>query len=142
MPANGRSNEATRDVVTMQAVDRIIQFAQDNDLDVRMHNMLWGDSQQPSWVNTLLNNAAGGNQVAKTDLRTEISERIDYYVGNGDGNPNDDRARRYQEMDLLNEHSHQPKYWNMYGADGIADIFTEAAGAVDRGRREHEALSQ
>jgi GH35 family endo-1,4-beta-xylanase len=124
------NNEGIRDVVTMAAVDRMLQFAQDNDLDVRLHNMLWGDSQQPNWVNTLLNNANGGNQAAEADLRAEISERIDHYVGNGDGNPLDDRARRYVEMDLLNEHDHQPKYWNVYGADGIADIFTEAAGAV------------
>jgi GH35 family endo-1,4-beta-xylanase len=124
------SNEATRDVVTMQAADRILQFAQDNGLDARMHNMLWGDSQQPNWAQTLLNNAAAGGQSAKDDLRQEISERIDYYVGNGDGNPNDDRAQRYQEMDLLNEHSHQPKYWDVYGADGIADVFSEARDAV------------
>ena len=124
------TNEATRDVVDMQAVDRIIQYAVNHDLDVRLHNMLWGDSQQPNWAMTLLNNAAGGNQTAKNDLRTEISERIDYYVGNSDGNPNNDRARLYQEMDLLNEHSHQPKYWNVYGANGIADIFNEAAEAV------------
>jgi GH35 family endo-1,4-beta-xylanase len=124
------SNESTRDVLTMQAVDRILQFAQTNGLNARMHNMLWGDSQQPTWVNTLLNNAAAGNQAAKDELRGEISERIDYYVGNGDGNPLDDRARRYQEMDLVNEHSHQAKYWNVYGANGIADIFNESAAAI------------
>jgi GH35 family endo-1,4-beta-xylanase len=129
------SNESTRDVVTMQAVDRILQFAQANNLDARMHNMLWGDSQQPNWVHNISNNglldlAAAGNEAAKDELRQEISERIDYYVGNSDGNLNDDRARRYQEMDLLNEHSHQPKYWNVYGAKEIADIFSEAGAAV------------
>jgi endo-1,4-beta-xylanase len=123
-------NEGTRDVVTMAAVDRMLQFAEDNNLDVRLHNMLWGDSQQPNWVNTLLNNADGGSQTAKDDLRMEISERIDHYVGNGDGNTSDDRARRYVEMDLLNEHSHQPKYWDVYGAEGIAEMFTEASEAV------------
>jgi GH35 family endo-1,4-beta-xylanase len=123
-------NEGTRDVVTMQAVDRILQFATDHDLDARMHNMLWGDSQQPDWAATLLNNAESGNQAAKNQLREEISERIDYYVGNGDANPNNDRARQYQELDLVNEHSHQPKYWDVYGADGIADIFNETAAAV------------
>jgi GH35 family endo-1,4-beta-xylanase len=129
------SNESTRDVVTMQAVDRILQFAQDNHLDVRMHNMLWGESQQPSWVNAMLSNPNAidttpgqpQDMTNKDALRQEISERIDYYVGNSDANPNDDRARRYQEMDLLNEHSHKPQYWNVYGADGMADIFNEAA---------------
>jgi GH35 family endo-1,4-beta-xylanase len=129
------SNEATRDVVTMAAVDRMFQYAEQHGLDVRVHNMLWGDSQQPTWATNLLNTAVGADPVAavaaKADLRTEISERIDYYVGDGDANPLDgDRARRYVEMDLLNEHDHQPKYWNAYGAAGIAEVFNEAASAV------------
>jgi GH35 family endo-1,4-beta-xylanase len=123
-------NEATRDVVTMSGVDRLLQYAEDNGLRARMHNMLWADSQQPTWASTLLNNASGGNVTAKNDLRGEISERIDYYVGNSDANPADDRARRYVEMDLLNEHVHQPKYWNVYGTSGVADIFNETASAV------------
>lgn len=124
-------NESTRDVVTMGGVDALLNFAQNNGLDVRLHNMLWGDSQQPAWAMTLLDNAAGGDQAAKDDLRAEISERVDYYVGDGDANPNDgDRASRYHEMDLINEHSHQPKYWDVYGADGVADIFNESAAAV------------
>jgi GH35 family endo-1,4-beta-xylanase len=127
-------NEATRDVVTMQAIDRLLQFAEDNNLDVRLHNMLWGDSQQPNWVNTMANNPTAIDEDSglpnSQALRQEISERIDYYVGNNDGDPNNDRARRYHEMDLMNEHSHQPKYWNLYGADGVADIFNEAAAAV------------
>jgi hypothetical protein len=92
--------------------------------------LLWADSQQPNWVNTLLNSANGGNLTAKNDLRAEISERIDYYVGDNDVDMTDDRAARYVEMDLLNEHVHQPKYWNVYGAAGIADMFSEAASAV------------
>lgn len=123
-------NEAFRDSVTMAGVDRLLDFAEQNRLDVRMHNLLWGDSQQPNWAATLLNNANSGNQTAKNDLREEISERIDYYIGNGDANPADDRARRIVEIDILNEHVHQPKYWNVYGAQGIADIFAESAAAV------------
>ncbi len=127
-------NEETRDVVTMQAVDRILQYAEDNNLDVRLHNMLWGDSQQPNWVINMANNPTAIDPVSGLPnaqaLREEISERIDYYVGNNDGNPSNDRARRYHEMDLMNEHSHQPKYWNIYGADGVAEIFNETAAAV------------
>src|SRR5262249_1845519 len=48
------SDEATRNVVTMQASDRIDQFAVDHNMRVRQHNLIWG-SQQPSWVNTMLN---------------------------------------------------------------------------------------
>jgi GH35 family endo-1,4-beta-xylanase len=123
-------NEGSPDVVTMSGVDRLLQYAEANDLRVRMHNLLWADSQQPSFATTLLNSAAAGNTTAKTNLRDEISERIDYYVGNNDANAADDRARRYVEMDLLNEHVHQPKYWDVYQATGIASMFTEAASAV------------
>jgi GH35 family endo-1,4-beta-xylanase len=123
-------NEATRDVVTMQAVDRIFEYAEQHELDVRLHNMLWGDSQQPGWASTLLTNAVNGNATAKADLRGEISERIDYYVGDNNPATTSDRAARYQEMDLLNEHVHKPNYWNVYGATGIADMFNEAASAV------------
>lgn len=123
-------NEGTRDSVTMGGVDRLLDYADQNGLKVRMHNLLWGDSQQPGWATTLLNNANSGNATAKADLRGEISERIDHYIGNGDLNTTDDRANRIVEMDILNEHVHQPKYWNVYGAQGIADIYSEAAAAV------------
>jgi len=123
-------NEGFRDAVTMTGVDRLLDFAADNGLKVRMHNLIWGDSQQPNWAATLLNNANSGNQTAKNDLRGEISERIDYYIGNGDANTADDRARQIVELDLLNEHVHQAKYWNVYGSQGIADMYAEAAEAV------------
>ncbi|HMP08519.1 MAG TPA: endo-1,4-beta-xylanase, partial [Lacipirellulaceae bacterium] len=123
-------NEATRNVVTMAAVDRFFQYAEQHGLDVRVHNMLWGDSQQPNWVNTLLNSAAGGSIAAKDSVRAGISNRIRYYVG--DGNPaTPDRASRYVEMDVINEHDHQPKYWNVYGVDGVAEIFNEAQAAIE-----------
>lgn len=124
------ANEGTRDVVTMAAVDRFFDYAEQHDLDVRLHNMLWSDKQQPGWAATLLNNAASGSVTAKADLRAEISERIDYYVGDNNAATINDRAARYVEMDLLNEHFHQPKYWNAYSAAGVADIFNEAASAV------------
>jgi GH35 family endo-1,4-beta-xylanase len=120
-------NEGTRDAVTMNAVDRFFEYAEANDLDVRMHNLLWADSQQPTWVNTLLNLASGGDAASKDSLRAEISERIDYYVGDG---ASTSRAPRFVEMDLLNEHVHQPKYWNVYGSGGVAEMFNEAASAV------------
>ena len=132
-------NEPTRDVVNMSASDRINQYAKDHNLRVRQHNLIWG-SQQPSWVNTMLNNPNGMDTTPgqpqgltnKDALRQEISERIDYYLGNNDANTADDRAGKYNyvETDLLNEEVHQPKYWNIYGANGIADVFNEAAAAV------------
>jgi endo-1,4-beta-xylanase len=123
-------NEATRDVVTMAAVDRFFEYAEQHNLDVRLHNMLWGDNQQPGWAVNLLNNALGGSATAKADLRAEISERIDYYVGDNNPLTTSDRAARYVELDVLNEHDHEDQYWDVYGASGIADMFNEAASAV------------
>jgi GH35 family endo-1,4-beta-xylanase len=126
-----QSNENTRNVLTMGGTDRIMQFAQDNGLRVREHNLIWG-SQQPGWVNTDLSNAQSTTNPtlaasAKADLTNAITSRIGYYVGNGSAS---DRTRNYMEMDLLNEEVHQSSYWKIYGAAGIANIFNQVATAV------------
>jgi GH35 family endo-1,4-beta-xylanase len=107
--------------VNMGGVDAILNFAETNDLGVRMHNLIWG-SQQPNWVNGLISQAASGDTTAINTLRAEISERIDYYVA--------DRAQRYYELDVYNESVHTPEYWDIYNDDGIAAIYNEVAQAV------------
>ncbi|MCS7032987.1 MAG: endo-1,4-beta-xylanase [Phycisphaerae bacterium] len=144
-------NEATRDVVTMAAVDTILNYAQSNGLRARMHNLIWGDNsnngQQPSWVlndnappnNGLLNKAWLGDTNARSELRDEISERIAYYVGTGTPA---DRAHRFYEIDVYNESYHtgagapaspvdlRANYWNVYGAAGVADIYRQTIQAI------------
>ena len=120
------SNESTRDVNTMTGVDTILNYAQSHNLRARMHNMIWG-SQQPSWATTLLSSAAGGNATAKSDLRTEITERVGYYVGTGVAS---DRSRKYVDLDVYNESYHtgltvNGSYWNVYTPAGIADMYRE-----------------
>jgi GH35 family endo-1,4-beta-xylanase len=92
--------------------------------------LIWGQ-QQPTWVNTDLTNAQSSNQAiaapAKADLTNAITNRIGYYVGNGSAT---DRTKNYIEMDVLNEELHQPQYWNIYGATGVANIFNQVAAAV------------
>ena len=105
----------------MNNVDAILNFAEAHNMRVRMHNVIWG-SQQPNWVNTLISQALGGNATAANTLRTEISQRIDYYVA--------DRADRYYELDVYNETVHTPEYWDIYGAAGIAAIYNETAAAA------------
>jgi len=70
---------------------------------------------------------------------SEIHERIQHYVGDGDGDTNDgDRARRYTEIDVYNESWHtgvntpgsSSNYWDRYGANGISDIYKDVAQAV------------
>jgi GH35 family endo-1,4-beta-xylanase len=138
------NNEGGRDFVTMSHIDQILNYAQSHDMRARMHNLLWGDNsfngQQPFWVlngsnNGLLDLAATGNAAAAADLRTEISERIDYYVGTGLAS---DRAHKYVELDVYNESYHTGanpggfthNYWTAYGPAGIADIYREVRDVV------------
>jgi GH35 family endo-1,4-beta-xylanase len=132
----------------MDNIDLLLDYAQSHGMRARMHNLLWGDNsfngQQPSWVlnntNTGLLDQAylGTNPSAAADLRAEISERIDYYVGTG---ASTDRAHRYLELDVYNESFHtgpdpglaadlRHNYWNVYGAAGIADIYREVQQAI------------
>lgn len=147
------SNEDVRDenpdapMNGMDNVDLMLDYAQSHNMRARMHNLIWGDNsfngQQPSWVlnnsaSGLLDLAATGNATAKAELRAEISERIDHYIGSGTPN---DRAHKYLEVDIYNESYHtgadpslaadlKRNYWNVYGATGIADIYREARDAI------------
>jgi GH35 family endo-1,4-beta-xylanase len=145
-------NEAGRDSVTMSGVDQILNFASSHNMRARMHNVLWGDNgsngsgngQQPSWVlnsdstSGLLDKAYAGDATARNDLRGEISERIDYYVGTG---ATSDRSHKYTELDVYNESYHtgedpslatilKHNYWNVYQPGGIADIYRETRDKI------------
>ena len=120
------NNQATQtSTPSMGGVDRMIQYAQANDLRVRMHNLIWGQ-QQPTYVNDLLTATAGGSASAKAQLSAEVTERIGYYVR--------DRATGapggYAQLDVYNESVHEPAYWDVYGAAGIATIYNETRDAV------------
>lgn len=135
------NNESTRDVVTNVTsgyLDAMLDFAEENNLGARMHNLIWGNDttaeEQPAWVVSLLNS---GNAASLADLRGEISERIDYYIGDGPGGLSD-LSSRYSEVDIYNESWHtgvntpgsSSNYWDRYGASGIAGIYDEAAQAI------------
>jgi endo-1,4-beta-xylanase len=115
------NNEASRGAVTMANVDRILSYAETNNMRVRMHNLIWGN-QQPAWVNSLLSSAAAGNSADAASLRSAISDRINYYIRQ--------RAHRYAEIDIYNESVHTPQYWNVYGASGVAGVYNESAAAI------------
>jgi GH35 family endo-1,4-beta-xylanase len=89
-------------------------------------------NQQPSFVNTLISSAAGGNATSKTNLRNAISSRINYYVGT-----NGNRGAKYVEIDVHNEALWNPSYWNIFnpttaGASSlsIASIFNDVHSAA------------
>jgi GH35 family endo-1,4-beta-xylanase len=108
--------------VSMEYADAILAFAKRHGLRGRMHTLIWDHAQQPDWANALLDRAVAGDQDAKRELREAISRRIKYYVR--------DRAMKYVELDVLNESLHQDKYWKVFGADGIADIYREVQQAA------------
>lgn len=126
VPSNGGKwayNEETRDVVTMDAIDTFLSYAATHGMRARMHNLIWDTNQQPAWAQNLISQAVAGDAVAKEMLRRQIIERIDYYVRS--------RAKRYVELDVLNESLHQRRYWQIFGAQGIAEIFNEVASALN-----------
>ena len=125
-------NEAERDVVTMGYVDTILGYAEEHDLWMRMHTLIWNTEQQPDWVHELIGKAQQGDADAKAQLREEITERIGYYVR--------DRAKRFDAIDVLNEVHHQPVYLEIFGVEGIADIYRETAEAIREGGGEAQTF--
>jgi GH35 family endo-1,4-beta-xylanase len=125
-------HEQEQDQVKLDDVDRFLFFARDNGLRARMHTLLWDTEQQPAWVVSedkkkpgLLTLAQRGDELAKAELEKQISERVQYLVRQ--------RAAAYDELDVLNESLHRPRYWQTFGAQGVADIFNEVAAAVQAG---------
>jgi GH35 family endo-1,4-beta-xylanase len=125
-------HEEKKDRVTMEHVDRFFEFAEKNGLRARMHTLVWDTVQQPAWVASedpkkpgLLALALHGDARARAELDRQIAERIGYYVK--------DRARRYIELDVINESVHKGRYLELYGAAGIADLFKRTARAAKEG---------
>jgi endo-1,4-beta-xylanase len=120
-------NESVQNAPTLGHVDTILNYAHSRNMNVRMHNLIWGN-QQPGWVNVLIDDAQSSNPAvaaqAKAELMTAIANRIAYYVGDGDSDVNDgDRAQEYVEIDVLNEALREGTYWDIFGAEGVAEIY-------------------
>ncbi|HEY3499893.1 MAG TPA: endo-1,4-beta-xylanase [Polyangiaceae bacterium] len=133
--------EEKRDRVTPAPADRAFGFAEQHGLSLRMHALL-EDAEQPAWLGStdpkkasLLLLAKRGDARAKAELDAEIGERIEYAVKA--------RAGRYAELDVIDESLHRPRYYEIYGAAGLADIFNRAARAVqDAGARTRLYLNE
>lgn len=134
VPSNGGKwsfNEETDQDIDLGYANQIRTFAEANEMRYRMHALAWG-TQNPDFIQDLLDSAAGGNTADRDLLRAEISERIDYYVGDGDANTNDgDPANRYYALDVLNEHWHQEHYFEAFTPTELAGIFNEVKQAAD-----------
>jgi len=132
------SNEQTQGSQTMQLVDQQLNYAQSHNMQARMHNLIWSPydvvngnivvhhtNQQPTWVDSLVTSALGGDAAAKTTLSNAITSRINYYSGT-----NGNRSQKYIEVDVYNEALHRSAYWNIYGASGIANIYNQVSNAI------------
>ena len=93
------SDEATRNTVTMQASDRIDQFAVDHGMRSPAAQLDLGQSaaglgqhhaQQPNRHDALT------GLTNKNALRTEVSQRIDYYLGNNNAGTVGNRRQELQ----------------------------------------------
>ena len=112
-------NEGVREFVTMDYIDLILRWAARHRMFARMHTLIWDTEQQPAWAIDLLAAAAAGDAAAKADLLRAIDRRIDYYVR--------DRAGGYQDLDVLNESLHHPRYLDVLGVAGLAEVFNRVA---------------
>ena len=120
-------NEGVREFVTMDYIDLILRWAAQHRMFARMHTLIWDTEQQPAWAIDLLAAAAAGDAAAKADLLRAIDRRIDYYVR--------DRAGGYQDLDVLNESLHHPRYVDVLGAAGLAEVFNRVARVARDGGR-------
>jgi autotransporter-associated beta strand protein len=138
VPANAGkwvNNEFTQGSVNMNLVDAMTDFAAQNNLRVRMHNLIW-NTEQPTFVNNLF--AANGTLTAanKTTLNNAITSRINYYASQNNQPLGTPRADNYTEMDVLNEpyngQSHQDNYIGSgaLGVSGVANVYSQVATAV------------
>ena len=144
VPANAgkwQNNEFTQNSVNMSMVDAMNQFASQNGLRVRMHNLIW-DNQQPSFVNSQFN-SSNGTVASPSTLTADINSRISYYVSGKNANSlNIPRTDNYTEMDVLNEAWHGlikpsstttpfPDYIaSALGVSGVAGIYANVGAAV------------
>jgi GH35 family endo-1,4-beta-xylanase len=121
------SEEPTQGNVNTSQDASILSFAAANNMDARQHNLIWSPNpisggQQPTFAQNLITSAASGNNLAANTLRTDISNRINYYV----------QGPKYSEVDVYNESLNNGQlstsnntYWNIYGPSGIASIYNE-----------------
>jgi autotransporter-associated beta strand protein len=139
VPSNGgkwANNEATQGSPNMKLVDAMDQFASQNNLMMRMHNVIW-NSQQPTFVNNLFSGTPGTLTTAnKATLNSDITSRIGYYVSGTNPNTGQKLATSYTEMDVLNEAWHGQSAQDNYigssdlGVSGVANVYSQVAAAV------------
>lgn len=117
-----RWNENVQGVPTMGYVDLMSDFAEQNGMDIRMTGTFYGDGLRPQWVADLETQALVGDMMAAADLRAAMSSRMEYFI--------EDRIHRYDQLNHMNETFHKPLYTDIYGLEGIAELYNEGIDTV------------
>lgn len=114
------ANEQERGKPDCRMIDAIIDFAERNNMYVRMHGLLWGwpVAAMPAWTNELMNQAIKGDQQAKKEFMDAVDSRMEWWLK--------PRYSRYYEQDLLNEGIHESRFVQLYGKEGMADLWKKA----------------
>jgi GH35 family endo-1,4-beta-xylanase len=133
------NNEFTQGNPDMNLVDAMSQFAAQNGLRMRMHNLIW-NTEQPSYISSMfsLNSSNLGTFTGNlTTLNNDISSRINYYaLGKNSKALGTPRADSYTEMDVFNEPWHSQGTSLNYlgssalGVTGVANVYKQVAAAV------------
>jgi GH35 family endo-1,4-beta-xylanase len=133
----------------LQNLDNLLKFGAQNNIRVRGHNLIWG-TQQPTRINTDFTNAQSSNPAtaaaAKATIQSEITTRINNYLGGTVTGTSTKRAADYDELDVYNESYHtgsivpassNDNYWKVLGdgtvaggAPVVADIYNRVQTAV------------
>jgi endo-1,4-beta-xylanase len=111
----------------LNSLDTLTSFAAQNNIRVRMHNVVWG-SQQPTAINTDFTNARSTNPTTsangKAAITSAITSRINSYVAGNDSITHVPRADEFAELDVYNETFHTgssvsastgDNYWQVMG---------------------------
>jgi autotransporter-associated beta strand protein len=128
------NDEYTQGSPDMNMVDAMSQFASQNGLRMRMHNLIW-NQEQPPYVNNLFASNGTLTPANETTLNNDITSRINYYVSGVNSNTLDTpRTDSYTEMDVFNEPFHgqaaRDNYLGGLGVSGIANIYSQVEAAV------------
>jgi len=129
-------------------LDILTNYAAENNLRVRMHNLVWG-SQQPTNINTDFTNAQSSNPTTaaagKAAITAAITSRIAGYVSGTNSLDGAVRATQYAELDVYNESyntganvsaSTGDNYWQVMGgstaggATWTAGLYNQVQTAV------------
>ena len=150
-PENAGKWSESNTTSQLNNLDRLLEFAAQNNMRVRGHNLIWG-SQQPSTINTDFTNAQSTNPMTaaagKAAIQSAITSRISAYLGGTDsltggssGIPAATRATQYAELDVYNESYHTgaaasastgDNYWQVMGGGTAAGGAAFTAGVYNQ----------